>query len=458
MPSLANEFRKIAVHQVRGEVVVAGGDRRVGRENQGRRCQFAGFRIREGPCFHVIPDELEGQECGVSFVHVIHGRMNAQGVEHSAAADAQKNLLANAIFEVPAVELIGDVAVFAAGVFGNVGVQQIEGNAACLDAPDLGEDLVVRIVDFDGQRFPVRPAHERRRDGMEVVVFVGFLLPACGIQVLAEVALLIEQADADQGHAQIAGGFQVVSGKDAEAAGEYGDAFGQAEFRGEIGDDRILRAAVSFAEPRGFALHVAVKIFEHSFEVSDEGFVGGGVFQALLVDGPQHAHGIVAACFPEVAVEPSEQRDRVVVPGPAQVVGQVAQAFEGRRKFWDDCESVSWCDGHCRLLMERVLLNAKRLLDVPTALCKDHIAIPVHGYILFEMHYRTVRNEWSIILAEMMVFLFARDSKSLAKAAKCYLTLCFYPFLSRLTNNYMVKRNCFLIIKNTLKLIVKNLS
>ena len=39
---------------------------------------------------------------------------------------------------------------------------------------------------------------------MEIVGYVGFLLPSGLTQVLAEIALLIEQADAHQRHTEIA--------------------------------------------------------------------------------------------------------------------------------------------------------------------------------------------------------------------------------------------------------------
>ena len=78
--------------------------------------------------------------------------------------------------------------------------------------------------------------HRLNGQRVEIVIGIAFLLPAVGIQILPEVALLIEQADADQREVQIAGGFQMIAGEDAQAAGIDGQALGEAVLGGEIGD------------------------------------------------------------------------------------------------------------------------------------------------------------------------------------------------------------------------------
>src|SRR5581483_5442220 len=53
-------------------------------------------------------------------------------------------------------------------------------------------------------------------------------------------------------------------------------------------------------------------------------------------DGAEQADRVVPATLPQRAVEPAEESDRVVVPRPAQVVGELAQRFEGSRKRGGD--------------------------------------------------------------------------------------------------------------------------
>ncbi len=56
------------------------------------------------------------------------------------------------------------------------------------------------------------------------------LLPALAGEALAEVAVPVEQADADERDAQVAGGLEVVTGQDAEAAAVLRQGGGDAEF------------------------------------------------------------------------------------------------------------------------------------------------------------------------------------------------------------------------------------
>ena len=65
---------------------------------------------------------------------------------------------------------------------------------------------------------------------------VALLLPAGRVQRLAEVALPVEQPDADDRHAEVAGRLQVVAGQDAQAAGVLRQHLGDAELRREVAD------------------------------------------------------------------------------------------------------------------------------------------------------------------------------------------------------------------------------
>ena len=51
---------------------------------------------------------------------------------------------------------------------------------------------------------------------MKVIVFVCLLLPAARVEVLPEIALLVEKPDTHEG-AQVAGRLQMVAGEDAYA-------------------------------------------------------------------------------------------------------------------------------------------------------------------------------------------------------------------------------------------------
>ena len=97
---------------------------------------------------------------------------------------------------------------------------------------------------------PVRVFHGFERQGVEIVDGIAFLLPAVGVQILPEVALLVEQADADQRIVLVAGGLQVVAGEDAQAAGIDRQALGEAVLGGEIGDQLAVGRRGALAHAR----------------------------------------------------------------------------------------------------------------------------------------------------------------------------------------------------------------
>ena len=192
---------------------------------------------------HQHAGALQGHKGGVAFVHVAEGRRDAQGGQGAHAADAQDDLLLQAHFRIAAVELVGDVLVVVL-IGGDVGVEQIERNAPHLHLPDLRVDVAARKIHADAERLAVRVRLRLHRHVIEIVVGVALLLPAVGVERLAEVALLIQQAHADERDAQIAGRFEMVAGENAQAAGVDRQALGQAELHREIGDAGLGRRFV----------------------------------------------------------------------------------------------------------------------------------------------------------------------------------------------------------------------
>ena len=65
-------------------------------------------------------------------------------------------------------------------------------------------DLAAGKPTLDEQRVAVRLRRGIERQVEEVVLRVALLLPAVDVQVLAEVALAVHQADADERHAEVA--------------------------------------------------------------------------------------------------------------------------------------------------------------------------------------------------------------------------------------------------------------
>ena len=68
----------------------------------------------------------------------------------------------------------------------------------------------------------------------DVGLDVLFLLPARAVKALPKISLAIEQADSDQGNAEVGSTFDMVAGKNTQAAGIFRDGIVQAELGGEI--------------------------------------------------------------------------------------------------------------------------------------------------------------------------------------------------------------------------------
>src|SRR5271166_6325698 len=71
-----------------------------------------------------------------------------------------------------------------------------------------------------------------------------------------------------------------------------------------------------------------------------EGFVPGGSLQLSLFDGAEQQHRVVPAHFPQIAIQPAEECDRIVAPAPAQVVGNLAQVLDRWRQRGYDSERM----------------------------------------------------------------------------------------------------------------------
>ena len=154
----------------------------------------------------------------MALVGVEHLGVGADRGERLQAADAEQDLLAQPVLAVAAVEPVRDRPL-GRRVLGHVGVEQVERHAADVDLPDGGVQQRAGQLHADAHRLAggVDGAAHRQRRGVERVERLALL--ARRGQVLAEVAVAVEEADRDDRHAQVGGGLEVVAGQHAEAAG-----------------------------------------------------------------------------------------------------------------------------------------------------------------------------------------------------------------------------------------------
>jgi len=247
---------EIGGHEFRREAVVSGRDRGMGGEHARGGHQFQGGFEGELVDLHEVADALQADEGGVALVHVDDLGAKAERGQGADAADAEQDFLPQAHFQAAAVEAGGDLPEMGR-VFRDIGVEQVESDPADQDSPYLGLDLLVGQFDGDGQAFAVFVHDPGHGPLFEVGDGVAFLLPAVRGEILAEVALLVTQAEADQRQAQVRGAFQVVAGQDAESPGVHGQADGDAVFQAEIGHHRFLGFFDREGDGGGFAGKVA---------------------------------------------------------------------------------------------------------------------------------------------------------------------------------------------------------
>ena len=133
-------------------------------------------------------------------------------------------------------------------------VEQVERHAADVHAPDLRRDLHLAHRHGHGQRRAVVAGHERGGQPLGIGVDPVLVLPAAGVDALAEVALPVHQTDGDERQRPVGRLLEDVARERAEAAGVDGQRAVDAELRAEVGD-RVLGARRAGAGPLEVVAH-----------------------------------------------------------------------------------------------------------------------------------------------------------------------------------------------------------
>ena len=137
----------------------------------------------------------------MAFVEVVDAGRDPQGRQGADAADARHKFLANSRAVVAAVEPGRQLAVLGA-IAGYVAVQQIQLHPPNPHQPHLGQQPAGAGLDLHGDRSPLAVAGRLHGEVFYLGVQVFFLLVAVDVEVLLEIALVVEQPDGHQGDAQ----------------------------------------------------------------------------------------------------------------------------------------------------------------------------------------------------------------------------------------------------------------
>jgi hypothetical protein len=215
-----------------------------------------------------------------------------------------------------AVEPVGHLPL-RRGVLLDVGVEQQQRDAAHLGAPDLrAQHLVVRQAhrDLDRRAFPAVLAwlaQQCQRQAVGVDRRIALLLPAVRAQGLLEVAAPIEQPDADDRYAEVAGRLEVVAGEDPEAARVLRQHLRDPELRREVRDrcwyigQRLIPAWLAQV-----VLQVVVRIGQPAQEPA----VGGQGSKPVRIDFAEQSKRVMTDIRPRRRVDGFEQVERLGMP------------------------------------------------------------------------------------------------------------------------------------------------
>ena len=210
-------------------------------------------------------------------------------------------------------------------VCGIVGVKQIQFHLAHLDLPDSDPQLEAGESGSQPQPFAVCLAHRPNRKLPRIIEWVQSLLVALCIDLLPEIALLIEQTNANHRHTQVACCFKLIPGDVAEPARINRQRFTQHELHREIGNCRYARMWMRRLEP-------CFRLFDERLlpaEINEESLksrVGSNSLQFFTGYRLQQNPGIVGQ-IPEFVIELLPKLVCRVIERPPEVQGQLGKSI-----------------------------------------------------------------------------------------------------------------------------------
>ena len=299
--------------------VVAGWDRRVRGEHrpQPRVLEVAG----------AVGRELDRRERRVALVQVDHARIDPERPQRAHAADPEQRVLGEPDVPVAFVQPARDPALERA-VGRDVRVEQEQRHAPDVDPPDPRGHLRLADRQRNRQRRPVAGADERARKPRRVGVEPVLVLPATGVDPLAEVALAVHQSDRDHRQPAVGCLLQQVAGEGPEPARvdrqrHVHPVLGAEERHrpSRVDRGRVGRAAELGHHPR-----------VHRCRPLDQLAVGGRAREHSHRRLLEHPHRVLLARLEALGVDRPEQIGAAEQPRPAVVVGEPGERRERGRK------------------------------------------------------------------------------------------------------------------------------
>jgi hypothetical protein len=304
--------------------VVARRDGRVRGEDRLRARRLEGILERRARGLRLLVRELERRERGMPLVEVHEAGLDAHRAQRAHAAHAEQDVLRQARVRVADVQPRGDPPGELV-VLGPLGVEQVERDAAHVDAPDLRDDVDPADRDGHRERQAVVAGDERSGHAVGIGVDPVLVLPAPRVDALAEVALPVHEADGDHRDREVGRLLEDVAGQRAEPAGVDRQRGMDGELGTEVRGGTLGGDGAGDGVARQVLLH---RLLEHGRAAEQPG-VRGGAAAGLGADLLEEADRVAGDLLPAQRIERAEDLLAVWHPAPAVVVGKPRQRGEG---------------------------------------------------------------------------------------------------------------------------------
>ena len=306
------------------EGIMSRGHRSMGSEERRSADDLHGLAELEVLLLHILAKALQADECGMTFVAMIHLGADTEGAERADTADTEQDLLLQAVLPVTSIELMGDGTVL--GKVGlPVGIEKVQVGTADTDLPDAGNDIASGECDAGSHPVAIGIKHRLRGDLQEVLRLILCHLVTIGGKLLGEITVTVEESDGDEVDVHVTRLLEIVSGKDAETSGIDLQGSVQTVLHTEVGYGRI--------GPLLLCRHIGVELRHHGIELGKESLVLGQGVETLDADLVEDVHGVVAGLGPHDRVNGLEQGLGAVVPAPPEVFTQSFKSGDPLRKM-----------------------------------------------------------------------------------------------------------------------------
>ena len=208
---------EVLLDESRSETIKARSHRRMGCEKISRARSGQRHFKRLRVLLHETAGALQHGKSRMTFIQVTDFRFDAQCGEQPPAANPEEQFLLEAQFRPAPIKLARDPAM-RRKVRRVIAVQQVKFDSTDLDLPGAQPDRVTRQRDLQPQPLSVRLTQRRDRQLSGIVIRIERLLRSVLVNHLAKIALLVEQPHTDHRHAEVAGGFELVTGHIAQPA------------------------------------------------------------------------------------------------------------------------------------------------------------------------------------------------------------------------------------------------